>query len=758
MCEARHIEAGTRRAVTRRPQSPRPSGTVASPCHRCHILPEQPMDPTAADVERLRLELGPLTFDARAVGPTDGEPVLLLHGFPQTSSCWGRVLPHLGAAGFRAVAPDQRGYSPDARPADATAYGMDLLVGDVVGLADTLGWGTFHLVGHDWGGAVAWQVAGRHPERLRSLSVVSTPHPVAFTKAKKAGPSADGDDQNERSSYVATFRDPATPAMLMADDRAVLKLLLEGSGMDDDGPWCSTGCRPSRTLTPRSAWYRAADPADATGMGPVTTPTLYVWSTEDIALGRAAAELTAAEVDGPYRFEVLEGVSHWVPEEAADDLAALLVDHIGSSPPEPLVFWQPWSPVGGARTARTGGVWRWRTLERVLGIVGRTARAGSRPEGTRGRHADRSSDPVGDRRRPGASRRSSSIRPKAGEVLVEMVASGMCHSDDHARTGDLPARHAADRRPRGRRHRDGGRRGRHPGRARRPRRVQLRARPAATASPAPTATRTCATTAPPCSSACSSTAPAATTPRRPGRLHDGLPRHLRPAHGGQRDVLREDRGRHPPGAGLPGRLRRHHRLGLVGLRRRGAPGRQRRGHRRRRHRRRCGPGRPPGRSRATSSPSTPSSTSASRPCSFGATHTANSIGEAFELIQQVTWGRMCDKVICCVGVGDGEQIALDHDAVRQARPRRGHQHPPGDREPGQPLARATSPSWRSSWSARSSARPTRSPTSPACMHLYRNGQLDLAGMVTREYELSEINQGFDDMLAGRNIRGVIRYS
>ena len=102
--------------------------------------------------------------------------------------------------------------------------------------------------------------------------------------------------------------------------------------------------------------------------------------------------------------------------------------------------------------------------------------------------------------------------PKAGEVLVEMVASGLCHSDDHARTGDLPGGHAADRRPRGLRHRDGGRRGRHPGRRPATTSCSASCRPAGTASPARTATRTCATTAPRCSSACSSTAPAATTP------------------------------------------------------------------------------------------------------------------------------------------------------------------------------------------------------------------------------------------------------
>lgn len=285
----------------------------------------------ADDLDRLRLEIGGLTFDALAAGPADGTPVLLLHGFPQSARCWRRVLPQLAAAGVRAVAPDQRGYSPDARPTDTAAYGIEHLVGDVLGFADALGWDTFHLVGHDWGGAVAWHVAGREPARLRSLSVVSTPHPAAFTKAKKAGPSDDGDDQVEKSSYMATFRDPATPEMLMADDRGVLRLIVEGAGLDPESQAeVLSRIRTVEDADAALAWYRAADPADAGGMGPVTTRTLYVWSTDDVALGRTAAELTGAEVEGPYRFEVLEGVSHWIPEEAADDLSRLLVDHITS--------------------------------------------------------------------------------------------------------------------------------------------------------------------------------------------------------------------------------------------------------------------------------------------------------------------------------------------------------------------------------------------------------------------------------------------
>ena len=123
---------------------------------------------------------GELVFDVLVAGPDDGPAVILLHGFPETAQSWVHQTPVLAAAGYRVIAPDQRGYSPDARPTEVTAYRTDRLVADVVGLADALGVDRFHLVGHDWGGAVAWQVAGRHPDRLLTLTVLSTPHPAAF--------------------------------------------------------------------------------------------------------------------------------------------------------------------------------------------------------------------------------------------------------------------------------------------------------------------------------------------------------------------------------------------------------------------------------------------------------------------------------------------------------------------------------------------------------------------------------------------------
>ena len=279
-------------------------------------------------VRSTQITVGAYTFDALADGPDDAELVLLLHGFPQTSASWREQIEAVAAAGHRAVAPDQRGYSPNARPTDVAAYAMPELVGDVLELADALGAERFHLVGQDWGGAVAWQVAGRHRERLRSLTVLSTPHPEALRRAYRGDL---GGDQAERSGYMTFFRQPDSQDRMLENDAAVLRLLFSGSGMPEgrEQPYLDALGTPE-ALGAALNWYRAASPADIEGLGPITIPTLYVWSTGDVALGREAAEATAGCVDGPYRFEVLEGVGHWIAEQVPDRLNELLVDHLSS--------------------------------------------------------------------------------------------------------------------------------------------------------------------------------------------------------------------------------------------------------------------------------------------------------------------------------------------------------------------------------------------------------------------------------------------
>ena len=270
--------------------------------------------------------VGPLTFTARIEGPDDGEPVLLLHGFPQTSLAWSAQLAALAGAGYRACAFDQRGYSPGARPTDVDAYRSPELTADVIRVADALGMDRFHLVGHDWGGAVAWQVGGRHADRLRTLTVVSTPHPAAMGLALSGNL---GGDQAERSGYFEIFRAEGSENGFLADDAQFFRAVFAASGMPEGKgePYVEALGTPE-ALGAALNWYRAADLSLVEGLGPITVPTMYVWSTEDPALGREAAEATGRYVNGPYRIEVLDGVGHWVAEQAPDRLNALLLDHL----------------------------------------------------------------------------------------------------------------------------------------------------------------------------------------------------------------------------------------------------------------------------------------------------------------------------------------------------------------------------------------------------------------------------------------------
>ena len=284
-------------------------------------------------MEEVELAAGSWRFRCRAAGPEDGRLVVLLHGFPQSSHEWRHQLVALAEAGYRAVAFDQRGYSPGARPEGVDGYRLDHLVADVLAVADELNGHQIDLVGHDWGAAVAWQVAGRYPERLRSLTALSVPHGAAFRSALASS----SGDQVRRSSYIGFFQQEGTAEeTLLAEGGAGLRRLFEASDYPDDpSPYIELMQEPG-ALTAALSWYRAlvrgglGAAAASVAMGPVTVPTLYVWSDEDPAIGREAAEATAQYVEGPYRFEILNGVSHWIPEAVPDQLNHLLLDHLTS--------------------------------------------------------------------------------------------------------------------------------------------------------------------------------------------------------------------------------------------------------------------------------------------------------------------------------------------------------------------------------------------------------------------------------------------
>jgi pimeloyl-ACP methyl ester carboxylesterase len=271
-------------------------------------------------------------FTADVAGPVGAPLVLLLHGFPQTRHSWRHQVPALGAAGYRAVAPDQRGYSPGVRPdpAELSAYGIDRLARDVLDLAESAGSGAarFHLVGHDWGGQVAWVVAHRHPERVASLTVLSRPHPAAFRRAFRE----DADGQRHRSRHHKAFHDPATGARLLEDGARRLRRNLAEQGVPESAveEYLSVLGDPA-ALESALAWYRAAGALASMEVGTVSAPTLYLWGDADATVGRAAAEWTAEQVRGPFRLEVLPGVGHFVTDQAPEQVTRLLLAHLAGS-------------------------------------------------------------------------------------------------------------------------------------------------------------------------------------------------------------------------------------------------------------------------------------------------------------------------------------------------------------------------------------------------------------------------------------------
>ena len=288
-----------------------------------------------------------MVFDALATGPEDGELVLLLHGFPQTGFSYRHQLRALGEAGYYAVAPDQRGYSPGARPEEIEAYGMVHLVGDVVRMAAALGRERFHLVGHDWGGAVAWATATYQPQRVLTLVVLSTPHFGAMSRAL-ADPES---EQYRRSAYFEDFAAPDSELGFLADDAARLRDILAGTGSSPEEIDVYLERLGDReTMRAALNWYRALQasrappPPAATGdggapratgapAGPrVAAPTLYIWGTEDVAFSRDAVEATAEYVGGPYALHEIEGAGHWLPEEEAETVTRLLLEHLRRQP------------------------------------------------------------------------------------------------------------------------------------------------------------------------------------------------------------------------------------------------------------------------------------------------------------------------------------------------------------------------------------------------------------------------------------------
>lgn len=274
---------------------------------------------------------GELTFDVIDAGPADGSVVVLLHGFPQLNTSWNAVIDRLTARGYRCLAPNQRGYSPGARPARRRDYRMPEIVEDIRALIDASGAQRVHLVGHDWGAAAAWAAAAELSDRIATLTSFSVPHPSAFLKGLVTS------RQGLLSWYMYFFQLPWLPERLLLGRNGAAermsKQLQSGGQTPQAADRDAQAMAAPGVLTAALNWYRAMPLTDLRrAAGKVSVPTMYVWSDGDIALAEKPARDTARYVSGEYRFEILHGVSHWIPDEQPDKAADLLLEWFEAHP------------------------------------------------------------------------------------------------------------------------------------------------------------------------------------------------------------------------------------------------------------------------------------------------------------------------------------------------------------------------------------------------------------------------------------------
>jgi pimeloyl-ACP methyl ester carboxylesterase len=270
--------------------------------------------------ERMRAESNGIGIEYELTG--EGRPVILLHGFPDTGRLWRHQVPALSEAGFKVIVPDLRGYGGSDKPDEVDAYRMHHLVADVVAVLDDAGAPRAHVVGHDWGAALAWAVAGGVPDRVDHLVALSVGHPTAFRTA--------GFEQYARSWYMLLFQfRGVSETFLSASDWAGFR---KWAGHPDvDG--VVADLKRDGSLTPGLNYYRANVPPElfvggATSLPAIPAPTMGVWSSGDFALTEAQMKDSEQYVSGPWRFERIEGVGHWMQLEAPEEVNRLLLDFL----------------------------------------------------------------------------------------------------------------------------------------------------------------------------------------------------------------------------------------------------------------------------------------------------------------------------------------------------------------------------------------------------------------------------------------------
>jgi len=272
-------------------------------------------------------------------GPADGRLLILLHGFPEFWYGWRKQIPYFAGAGYRVWAPDQRGYNLSDKPRGIAAYSLDALAADVVGLMDAAGQEKAFLVGHDWGGAAAWWVATKYPQRLEKLVVMNAPYGSVMTRSLRQDPA-----QRRKSWYMFFFQLPWLPELVSRrrNWRMLTGMLLSSSihgtfSKADLEEYRQAWSQPG-AYAGMLRWYRAmmrarpALPSPQHGVPvrqPISVPTLLLWGAQDRFLGRELAEASIKKCSQG-RLEFLEDATHWLHHEQPERVNALIHQFLSS--------------------------------------------------------------------------------------------------------------------------------------------------------------------------------------------------------------------------------------------------------------------------------------------------------------------------------------------------------------------------------------------------------------------------------------------
>ena len=264
-----------------------------------------------------------LTFTCRVSGmQNDGEAVILLHGFPETSRMYYDLIPVLISEGFKVVAPDQRGYSPGARPSKISDYSIDKLSQDVIDIADAFQFEKFHLIGHDWGSAVGWAAVAIHSERIISWTALSVPHLDAFLEAISTDK-----EQQRKSQYIKFFKKPIIPELYFKIfGYKYLKDIWRKSSQVEIEKYLEV-FKQKGALKSSLNWYRANMKNDDKSIGDIAAPTLIIYGLKDMAIGEKSVDESEKYLKGDYKIEKLES-GHWLIQESFEAVSKSIINHL----------------------------------------------------------------------------------------------------------------------------------------------------------------------------------------------------------------------------------------------------------------------------------------------------------------------------------------------------------------------------------------------------------------------------------------------